>query len=540
MELLDDVLLTNEPEPPMRSLNGWPVEVELQEPIGFHELTAGGSNDDEAAQSRLPPPKAYMLTPHNVCTLALLIERYTRFWGKNANGDKYYKRLDSPFVKHFLENKKSKLPRVGALMTMPIVLPDGKLLAKSGLDRALKTMFCIDPAIIQCLPQGDITDDQIAEAMRFLTDEWFADVLTDYMGKCTLIALALSVLERQLLGERPAFLATAGKRATGKTTAVTMVSLALTGKRAPAAAWSPNEEERRKAVFAAFLQSLPFIVWDNVKRGTRVTCPTIEKTLTAEELEDRILCTSRRERAPCTTIQVFTGNNIEAAGDMASRSLKIRLTTDRPDPENRTFQHSNPFEWTLAHRGKIIKALYTILLGNPRFKVAPRKREVAKTRFKQWWHLVGAPIEHAAWLASEEANRDAHTEEENREAWQASANYVDFSQAFRDTEAGDEESSSLAEVLAIMGKKSGWNNFRASQVAKWMVDGTDDGEALKGFFVEREGFIPSAKAISVKLKAQADTPVWLDTATLTLRWEFSKHDKAVSFKVEHVVPKATT
>ena len=130
MELLDDVLLTNEPEPPMRSLTGWPVEVELQEPTGFHELTASGSNDDEAAQSRLPPPKTYMLASHNACTLALLIERYARFWAKNKQGDKYYKRLDSAFIKHFLEFKKSKLPRVGALMTMPIVLPERQALGQ--------------------------------------------------------------------------------------------------------------------------------------------------------------------------------------------------------------------------------------------------------------------------------------------------------------------------------------------------------------------------------------------------------------------------
>ena len=109
MELLDKVLLTNETEPPMRSLTGWPVEVELREPAGLHELTAEGANDDESEQSRLPAPKSRMLTRHNACTLALLIERYVRFHVQVAIKDKgtgkktgetfkAYKRLPEGFL----------------------------------------------------------------------------------------------------------------------------------------------------------------------------------------------------------------------------------------------------------------------------------------------------------------------------------------------------------------------------------------------------------------------------------------------------------
>ena len=39
---------------------------------------------------------------------------------------------------------------------------------------------------------------------------------------------------------------------------------------------------------------------------------------------------------------------------------------------------------------------------------------------------------------------------------------------------------------------------------------TDEEKSLQGFFVEREGFIPSTKAIGKRLKAQEDTPVWID------------------------------
>ena len=104
-----------------------------------------------------------------------------------------------------------------------------------------------------------------------------------------LIALALTIIERAIFGERPAFFVTSGKRGGGKTTAINIVALATLGKRAAAMSWSRLEEERRKAMFAAFLQGVPLIVFDNISRGATLSCPVVEKALTAAELEDRVL-----------------------------------------------------------------------------------------------------------------------------------------------------------------------------------------------------------------------------------------------------------
>src|SRR5262249_26154380 len=154
-------------------------------------------------------------------------ERHIEFFKASRNGSAP-KRLPSVFITHYLAYSASKLPRVSALMTMPIVLGNGELLAANGLDKARKIVFRIDPAILKVLPQGPILGGEIEEAMRFLTDDWLVDVQTDYTGKCVLIALALSVIERELLSDRPAFFITAGKRGGGKTTAATMIAVALT------------------------------------------------------------------------------------------------------------------------------------------------------------------------------------------------------------------------------------------------------------------------------------------------------------------------
>ena len=83
----------------------------------------------------------------------------------------------------------------------------------------------------------------------------------------------------------------------------------------PAAAWSPNPEERRKAILAYLAEGLAALVWDNIPLGTTISCPTIEKVLTAESYSDRILGQSTNLTVPCLTVMAFTGNNIGPKGD---------------------------------------------------------------------------------------------------------------------------------------------------------------------------------------------------------------------------------
>src|SRR5215475_2994004 len=150
-----------------------------------------------------------------------------------------------------------------------------------------------------------------------------------------------------------------------------------------------------------------------------------------------------------STIHLFTGNNIGPRGDLASRSLHIRLDVDRVDPENRPFQHSDPIGWTENHRAEILAALYTILLGNPQLKAA--RNAEGKTRFKMWWRVVGSALEYAAKLVGHELH---------------------FQKLFLTQEEDDEDSATLADALAALLEKWPDNKdgtamlFRASDVAK--------------------------------------------------------------------------
>jgi hypothetical protein len=290
-----------------------------------------------------------------------------------------------------------RLPVLTAVSTLPVVLDDGSILAENGLQRQYGTIFRIPEALPPLLSdRKQCTSEAVRAAMTLLVDEWLVDVTAIREDKCVLIALALSVVERVLLAERPAFFVTSAVRGGGKTTVLNMLALAVLGQRASAAAWSPNEEERRKALFSYLMEGIAFLVWDNLHRGAKVSCPHIEKALTAETFSDRILGINSTAAPFAATIQAFNGNRIAPCGDLVSRSLTVELPIGRLDPENREFKHPDPFDWTLRHRDRLLVALYTLLLGNPRRAQDPEDRDPAPTRFKQWWDLVGSAVEHAA------------------------------------------------------------------------------------------------------------------------------------------------
>jgi len=281
----------------------------------------------------LPPPEQWVLSKMNEMELAEMIEAHIDYYTVDEDGTDRSVHLPTPFVRHFMRRHDGVLPTVVAIATAPIVLADGGLLAPDGLDRDRGIQFIIQDELRTVIPQGqDCTPERVKAAMEFLCDEWLVDVATDHVGKATIIAAALTLIERSLLPDRPCFFVTAGRRGGGKTTTLTMLIMAVTGLRPAAAAWSTNEEERRKALMSYFLYGVPYILWDNIARGTQISCPHIEKSCTAAYYSDRKLGVSEMVCTAASTIHLFTGNNIGPRGDLASRSLHIRLDVDRVDP----------------------------------------------------------------------------------------------------------------------------------------------------------------------------------------------------------------
>ena len=339
MAVLNEVLGTaSDPEPPMRDVDGKMACVCVRKVPHMHALTADGANGEEAEDSRLPPADLPLLTRLRDVALAELIECYIDFQDP-ATGRSVH--LPQTFIPHYVQRNDDVLPTVTSIATLPLVLPDGSMLSARGLDRKSGIVFRTAPELLRIMPgREDCTDDQVRAAMNFLLEEWLVDVSANHESKCKIISAALTQIERTILDERPAYFVTAPRRGGGKTTLLTMILMAVTGARPSAAAWSESSEERRKALMSYLLDGVPCIIWDNIPRGAQLSCPHIERALTAASVEDRRLGFTERVWASSTAIHYFTGNNVGAKGDLASRTLDIVLEVDRHDPENRHFRAS--------------------------------------------------------------------------------------------------------------------------------------------------------------------------------------------------------
>ncbi|MCA1533858.1 hypothetical protein I6F21_14950 [Bradyrhizobium sp. NBAIM03] len=496
---LDGVLADDQSEePPMRNANGQIVRIEEKEPWALHLLTSDSANASGGEAEIMKPPAEPVLTELTVIGVGMLIEKHVRWIAYNHKGVPYFAALPAPFINALIEFPNSAIPGVRAINTSPLVTMSGRVIDGIGLDRRTRLVHRIDPVLRACLPAGKPTDEEIKQSLSFLLDEWLVDVALDRAGKCVAIMLALTLLQRALLPERPAFFVTAGQRGGGKTTLIIMIIAAVLGRRATAAAWSDSVEERKKALFSYLRQSVAALVWDNIARGSTISCPHIEAALTASEISDRVLGVSCVETVPATTVQIFTGNSIAPRGDMASRSFVLPLNVDRPDPENRNFEHADPVAWTQANRTKILRALYTILIGGT---LQRPEGQVAKTRFKLWWGLIGWPVEYAAGLLSLK---------------------LDCTELLRSGEAGEEEASATSRVLTVLGQEWRGKWFTTRDVVMFLKErhsllDDDTGARAEALFDALSELIgkplenPTARSLGKLFqKHLTNRPAWID------------------------------
>jgi hypothetical protein len=527
--------------PLLRNLVGEPTSLRRdQVPIRRLLMTEEEKMSEWASGTSALPykPQLYMVKMRKE-EMAELIEQHRGF-----TRDGRLVRLQDHYVRQYMRQRNSGFV-VRAIAPVPVVLPDGALLGgngRSGIDPSTGIWFDVDKELDRYLPAPEAcTLEAVAQAMHFLVDEWLVDVLADYQGKCTLIALALTIVEKMLLPARPAFFIVSGRRGGGKTTVVNMIANAVLGSSVAVAAYSTIEEERRKALFAYLGTGVSLLLWDNIARGTTVASPAIEKSLTNETYSDRRLGVSDVGEVPAYTVQVYTGNNIAPRGDTASRSLIVRIYVSRPDPENRDFARpGDPLRWTRLHRGQILHSLYTILLGNPRRRQQEGgDDEGVPTRFKEWWDLIGSAVEYAA---------ECHGKEAGRVGYMVGCEpaLVDFYRAFSVSDAGDEESNALGQLLVVFREK--WpQGATAREVAIYARD-EEEADAVEFLSMletasgsRRPLKRVTAPVVTARLKAVAEAPIQVGEEVLMLRHApAASHKSAALFAVDSVPQQATT
>lgn len=222
--------------------------------------------------------------------------------------------------------------------------------------------------------------------------EQVLDVLSEFpfaseADRSVAVAAILTGLVRQSLTAAPLFGFSATVMGSGKTYLAHVVSLLATGRLAAVIAPPKDAKEEDKTLFAAMLEGIQILVYDNVEN--QLASDLLCAILTSESLSGRVLGTHKNATVSTAVTFIVTGNNLTIAGDLSARSLVSRLDPKSDHPEHRKFSRDLT-TWIPAHRGRLVPAALTFLRGY----LASGERPTMEPwqRFPDWDNLIRAAI----------------------------------------------------------------------------------------------------------------------------------------------------
>jgi hypothetical protein len=184
----------------------------------------------------------------------------------------------------------------------------------------------------------------------------------------------------------------------GKTILTSCIGL-LVGQRV--LTWSDTDEELRKQVTTVLADQVGAVVFDNLLEGHVINSPVLARLITERTWTDRRLSTNSTVNVPNDRVWLATGNNLRTGGDMASRTVWVRLDPDCPQPEARSgFSIPNLDTWILDPDNQATVLYHLLVLvvdwcrhGAPQATVGdggvPQMRQ-----FTRWAQHLGGFLTH--------------------------------------------------------------------------------------------------------------------------------------------------
>jgi hypothetical protein len=246
-------------------------------------------------------------------------------------------------------------PLLSGIRTAPVFLPDGRLLATDGYDRASGYLLRL----------GDLhgVNDHmtVTEALDWLQNELLADFpFAGQYSRAHTLALLLDPFVKPLIQSKtPVYAIDALTRGSGKGLLADVACLIATGGTAHVMALTGDSAEHEKKITALLMSGASWILMDNV---TTLNSISLSAVLTATIWRGRILGASKMVSVPNDASWIATGNNIALSSEMARRVIPIRLEPQEERPEERdTFTHDPLLDWVREHRTDLVSACVSLI-----------------------------------------------------------------------------------------------------------------------------------------------------------------------------------
>jgi hypothetical protein len=252
------------------------------------------------------------------------------------------------------------IPHLHGVVSHPVLLGDGSLLARPGYDAASGLLLRL-PAGLDVQVKEQPTRDDAVLAIGVLLD-----VVSDFpfagpAHQAAWLSSVLTPLARFAVdGPAPLFLVQGNVAGCGKGLLCDATSLVVQGRKFSVMGYTSDREELRKAITALALEGDELVLMDNITGA--FGGDVLERALTCDRWEDRILGGNRKYDGPLLVCWYGTANNPYPIGDMPRRLLPIGLLSPLEFPEDRSdFKYPDLRAHVLAHRGALLAAALTIL-----------------------------------------------------------------------------------------------------------------------------------------------------------------------------------
>lgn len=320
------------------------------------------------------------------------------------------------------------LPVLRRIISTPVLRADGTLLQTPGYDPAtgfyLTSRRNLDP-----VPEHP-TPGQVAAAREFLLGRFLRDFpwRDRHADRANYLGLLVTPIIRPFTRALSPFgLIEASMPGSGKSILTGCVGL-LVGQQV--LTWSDKDEELRKQITSVLADQVGVVVYDNLEEGTTINSAVLARLLTERTWSDRRLNTNTTASYPNDRLWLATGNNIRVGGDLASRSVWVRLDPDCPRPEARTgFAIEHLDDWILqpANQATVLWHLLVLILdwtaaGAPLARTVPTMRQ-----FTKWAQHVGGFLDHhgvPGFLGNADTARDLDEDAGEWEAFLATWHHV--------------------------------------------------------------------------------------------------------------------
>lgn len=288
-----------------------------------------------------------------------------------------------------------RLPALSAVRDAATMDLSGRIVDAPGFDEATGILIiCNDPNAWPPIVRAP-NRAQLRVAFQKLWTPFAEFPYSSPADASAALAAVLTTAVRAILPTAPAFGFSATAPGTGKTLLAQSIGSLYSGVEPAVNAPITQEDEWRKALFAAALGGAMTYLLDNAEHS--IESSSLAAAITAGKIADRVLGESRNEAVDHRMMIMATGNGLRLIGDLNRRFFVSRLDAhiEASHIVSRKFD-LNPLEYCKNHRVEMNAAALTLMRG---YAAAgfPRVCD-GLASFDDWNKLVRSTI---IWLINE-------------------------------------------------------------------------------------------------------------------------------------------